>query len=394
MSSRNTDPHQAGAAANSWLVVILVILMALLLFRTINETVSDRPDYTPRIVTPRGDLASGEKVQIEIFEKTSPSVVYIRSKGTQPERFNTSQIQTQELASGTGFVWDESGHVITNLHVVKDAVLTQGTQLEVQLVDGTVHDAEFIGAVYQHDIAVLRIRARAGQLLPIAIGSSEELKVGQNVFAIGNPFGFDRTMSTGIIGGLNRSVATDGQNNEFLDGLIQTDAAINPGNSGGPLLDSAGRLIGVNTAIVSTSGASAGLGFAVPVRDVMKSVSEVLTVAGSSQSAALGIGILNEEFAVSHGIPDEIFRRGPIIRNVYANTAAADAGLRGTSLSRRGIELGDQIIGIDGKPVTSGEELRKMIMSRNPGDQVVLDILRGESAGKVTVTLKAPKLLL
>ena len=392
--SDQTQRQNAGAAANGWLVVVLVVLMAVLLFRTVNETLSNRPDYTPRVVVARGELGADEKASIEVFETSSPSVVFVKTKGLQIGRFRSGERESGEIASGTGFVWDEVGHIITNLHVVRDAVERQGTQLEVQLSDGAVFDAEFIGAVYQHDIAVLRIDARPGQLSPIALGTSDDLKVGQKVLAIGNPFGFDRTLSTGVIGGLNRSVATNESNNEFLDGLIQTDAAINPGNSGGPLLDSAGRLIGVNTAIVSTSGASAGLGFAVPVKDVLKSVTDVLKQASGKQTAALGIGILDEESARGLGIPREIFERGPIIRNVYPNTAAAAAGLQGTQLSQYGIRLGDQILAVDSRAIKTGPELQKEITSRNPGDQVVLEIIRAEQKGVVTVTLKAPKLLL
>lgn len=332
---RDPDEHRrAGAAANGWLVVVLVILMAVLLFRTVNETLSSRRDYTPRVVAARGDLAGDEQARIAVFENSASSVVFVKTKGWQPNRFNTASLEEQELSSGTGFVWDEQGHIITNFHVVKESVLRADTQLEVQFIDGSVHDAEFIGAVYQHDIAVLKVTVPPALLIPIALGTSDDLRVGQTVLAIGNPFGFDRTLSEGVIGGLNRTVPTSDKDNEFLDGLIQTDAAINPGNSGGPLLDSAGRLIGVNTAIVSTSGASAGLGFAVPVRDVMKSVADVLRQAKGSQSGALGIVILAEKSAKGLGVPDEIFARGPILHHVYPYSAAAEAGLQGTQLLR------------------------------------------------------------
>ncbi len=385
-------PHPAGAAANGWLVVILVILLAVLMFRTVSDTLGNRLNYTPRTVTPRGELGADEAANIAVFKLASPSVVFIRAKGFQPVSLGGRE--TQELSSGTGIVWDEAGHIITNFHVVRDAVFQTNTQLEVQLPDQSVLDANFVGAVYQHDIAVLKVVAKASQLDPITLGSSDDLVVGQKVLAIGNPFGFDRTLSTGVIGGLNRSVPTE-QNNEFLNGLIQTDAAINPGNSGGPLLDSAGRLIGVNTAIVSTSGASAGLGFAVPINNVARSVGDVLEKASQKQTAELGIGTLDRASARRLGIPDALFDRGPIIHYVYPNTAAADAGLLGTQLiGAYRIQLGDQILAIDGRPVRTGAELQQSVIAHAPGETVVLDFIRSGQAGRVEVRLKAAMLLL
>ena len=251
-------------AANGWLVIVLIGLVAVLLFKTGASTWRNRHDYTQRTVTPRGDLAADESARVELFEKVSPSVVYVRMKSKRMQQANDDSVAEQVIGSGTGFVWDENGHIVTNLHVVRDALLRQGAEMEVQLGDSEhstssqVFTAEFVGAVSKHDIAVLKIAAEPSLLIPITIGSSDDLKVGQTVLAIGNPFGFERTLSTGVIGGLNRSVGSEDGN--ILAGMIQTDAAINPGNSGGPLLDSAGRLIGITTAIVSTSGASAGLG--------------------------------------------------------------------------------------------------------------------------------------
>ena len=259
MSNQHQDSHSNSEhhapAANGWLVMLLIGLVAVLLFRTVTGTWQNRHDYTQRTVTPRGDLAANEAATVELFEKASPSVVCVRIKsmGVQPTDFGSAA--ERETASGTGFVWDENGYIVTNLHVVHDALLRQGAELEVQLDDAPgsttpqVFTAEFVGAVSKHDIAVLKIAAEPSLLVPITIGSSDDLKVGQTVLAIGNPFGFERTLSTGVIGGLNRSVGTD--NGNILAGMIQTDAAINPGNSGGPLLDSAGRLIGITTAIVS-----------------------------------------------------------------------------------------------------------------------------------------------
>lgn len=389
--------HSPGAAANGWLVAVLVVLLAVLMFRTVNETLRNRSDYTPRTVTPRGDLAADEQSTIEVFEKASQSVVFVKIKGFQPVLFGNAP--SQELSSGTGIVWDENGHIITNLHVVQQALEKDQTALEVALGDSPPVEAEFIGGVYQHDIAVLRIKVQASDLHPITLGTSNDLKVGQKVHAIGNPFGFDRTLSSGVIGGLNRSMVINAETSEFLEGLIQTDAAINPGNSGGPLLDSSGRLIGVNTAIVSNSGQSAGLGFAVPVKDVMESVDRVLTEAGKKQPGALGIALLTEESAQNIGLSEELFRRGPIIRRVFPMSAAAEGQLRETRMSYhplRGYQfiLGDQIVALDGTPIRTFADLTTALTNRVPGDTIRLTIVRESEQFDVEIRLKAPRILL
>ncbi len=382
--SDNPLRRESTAAANGWLVILLAGLAGLLLFKTVSDGFRNRPDYTERVVTARGDLASDEKATIEVFEAVAPSVVYIRTKGFQ-QTFDGS-VSQQEVASGTGFVWDENGHIITNLHVVRDSLIGQNAQLEVQLADLQVFDAEIIGAVSKHDVAVLKIKADPSQLVPITIGSSDGLKVGQKVLAIGNPFGFDKTLSTGVIGGLNRSVGTDSEN--VLGGMIQTDAAINPGNSGGPLLDSAGRLIGVNTAIVSTSGASAGLGFAVPVNDVHSSVSMVLKESVATETPSMGIAILDAETARANGIPERLLTGGLVILEVYPETPAAAAGLRGCM--RRGFNrvLGDQITAIEGKNISTFEELKSLMAEFKAGDTIKLSVVRDTQKFEVSLTLE------
>lgn len=385
----------AGAAANGWLVMVLIALVGVLMFRTLSETLRSRPDYTPRVVTPRGELGADEKSTIRIFQLAAPSVVYVRTKGLQPTLFGGAL--EREFASGTGIVWDESGHVITNLHVVREIVERNRTALQVQFIDGHVSEATFIGAVYEDDIAVLRVDAPASRLQPITLGSSDDLQVGQRVLAIGNPFGFDHTLSTGVIGGLNRSVPTETPD-EFLSGLIQTDAAINPGNSGGPLLDSAGRLIGVNTAIVSSSGASAGLGFAVPVANVMRSVERVMEAATEDPSGELGVALLDPVIAKQIGIPDDLYERGPMIRKVFPNTAADAAGLRQLQVQQTfagiRITLGDQILSVDGDRTRTAADLREQLQSRRPGESVTLRVVRGSNEFTVAVTLQPRKLLL
>ncbi len=393
--SRHPATHHP-PVANGWLVIVLVLLVAVLLFKTVTDSWQNRHDYTQRTVTPRGELASDETSRVELFEKVSPSVVYVRMKSAGGQRTNGGAQSEQELGSGTGFVWDENGHIVTNLHVVRDAL--QGAQLEVQLGDSSsstaphVFTAEFVGAVSKHDIAVLKIAADPSLLVPITIGSSDDLKVGQNVLAIGNPFGYERTLSTGVIGGLNRIVGSEDGN--ILAGMIQTDAAINPGNSGGPLLDSAGRLIGVTTAIVSTSGASAGLGFAVPVNDVHQSVERVMHEAINNQMPSMGTVILDSETARDNGIPEEILAGGLVVLYVYPNTPAEAAGLQGCSKQGNRFLLGDQITAINGVKLRTFDELTQLMQTFKPGQSIRLTIVRGVQQTDVELTLEPRKVLL
>ncbi len=385
-------------AANGWLVTVLIGLVAVLLFKTVTDSWKNRHDYTQRIVTPRGELAADEATRVELFEKVSPSVVYVRLKSNGVQVANNGGISEQEIGSGTGFVWDEDGHIVTNLHVVRDALLRQGAEMEVQLGESSsttspqVFAAEFVGAVSKHDIAVLKIAAEPSLLVPITLGSSEDLKVGQTVLAIGNPFGFARTLSTGVIGGLNRSVGTEDQN--ILVGMIQTDAAINPGNSGGPLLDSAGRLIGVTTAIVSTSGASAGLGFAVPVNDVHQSVELVMHEAINNQTPSMGIAILDSETARDNGIPEQLLVGGLVVLYVYPNTPAEAVGLQGCSKQGRQFFLGDQITAINGEKIRTFDDLTRLMQTFKPGQTIQLNVVRGDQQTTVELTLEPRKVLL
>lgn len=385
-------------AANGWLVAVLIGLVAVLLFKTVTDTWENRPDYTQRTVTPRGELAADEAARVELFEKVSPSVVYVRLKTKGVQEPNDSGMTEQVIGSGTGIVWDENGHIVTNLHVVRDALLRQGAEMEVQLGESSgstspqVFRAEFVGAVFKHDIAVLKIAAEPALLVPITLGSSEDLKVGQTVMAIGNPFGFARTLSTGVIGGLNRSVGSDDGN--ILAGMIQTDAAINPGNSGGPLLDSAGRLIGVTTAIVSTSGASAGLGFAVPVNDVHQSVELVMHEAINNQTPSMGIAILDSETARDNGIPEQLLVGGLVVLYVYPNTPAEATGLQGCSKQGTSFFLGDQITAINGEKLRTNDDLNRLMQTFKPGQSIQLDVVRGPQQTTVELKLEPRKVLL
>lgn len=378
-SPGDSDPVVSNAAANGWLVVMLAILTAALVYRTVVDGIKNRPDYTPRVVTPRGDLGADEKNSIEIFELASPSVVNVRTKGNSVNFFGR-RIE-RELASGTGIVWDENGYIVTNLHVVEPALIQRMAELEVVFEDSQVFDAEFVGAVAERDIAVLRIEAPASLLVPVTIGESDNLRVGQQVMAIGNPFGLDRTLSTGVIGGLDRRIRTD--HDRDLTGMIQTDAAINPGNSGGPLLDSAGRLIGVNTALISTTGDSSGLGFAVPVEDVLEAVDLIIRSASREGRAALGIWILDRD-----SIPNLPLRPGVIIGGIFPGSPAERAGLQGSQKTGRGeIFVGDVITAVQGAAVNSREELAQELGRYAVGQTVTLTVNRGTTLFEVPVKL-------
>lgn len=316
---------------------------------------------TPRPVTPRGELAETERTAIAVFERVSPSVVHVFARpGGRGAAFGGGEPEGGGGQSGTGFVWDQAGHVVTNNHVVQGA-----RPVTIRLSSGDMVEAEVVGTAPNYDLAVLRI-ARARQLpAPITVGSSSDLKVGQVAFAIGNPFGLDQTLTTGVVSALQRRLPTSG-GREISD-VIQTDAAINPGNSGGPLLDSAGRLIGVNTAIFSPSGASAGIGFAIPVDIVNRVVPELIRT-GRVPSPGIGIMAADEAVTAQHGI------QGIVVLQTLPNSPAARAGLRG--VDPRSGDIGDIIVGVNGQPVRRLSELAAAIDRAGIGKPVELSVER------------------
>lgn len=321
------------------------------------------PPPEPVVVTPRGDLAPVERSTVELFRNASPAVVYITRLAVRADPFRRNLLQIPQ-GTGSGFVWDRAGHIVTNHHVVEGA-----SAARVTLSDGTTWPARLVGAVASKDIAVLRIEAPESALHPLPIGTSHDLAVGQSVFAIGNPFGLDHTLSTGVVSGLEREIMSAG--GVPIQGVIQTDAAINPGNSGGPLLDSAGRLIGVNTAIYSPSGASAGIGFAVPVDTVARVVPQLIEH-GRVIRPALGV----------HLAPPQILERlridGALILQVEPGSPAARAGLRPTRRDSHGrLLLGDVIVAVDGESVADPLDVYRYLDRKSVGDTVRLTIQRG-----------------
>jgi len=321
------------------------------------------------------ELSEDERSTIEVFQETSPSVVYITSLAVRRDfRMN---LLTIPQGTGSGFIWDDEGHIVTNFHVIQRA-----DRAQVTLADHSTWDADVVGVAADKDLAVLRIGAPANALPPIVRGVSADLLVGQKVLAIGNPFGLDQSLSTGIISALGREIESVAR--VPIRNVIQTDAAINPGNSGGPLLDSAGRLIGVNTAIFSPSGASAGVGFAIPF-DTVEWVVDDLIEYGELRRPTIGVELVSDAWVRRYRL------EGALILDVVPGTGAAEAGLRSTRRDRRGrITLGDLIVAVDGEPIGSAQDLLLRLEEFQIGDTVQLTISRDRHEKNVEIRLGAP----
>jgi S1-C subfamily serine protease len=358
------------AAAALFLLVFVFVKQSWVDSASLND-----PRATARAVSPRGELAPGEKSTIALFRQASPSVLHITAISVQRDLFTLNLYQIPE-GTGSGFIWDNSGNVITNFHVIQNADVAQ-----VTLGDQTTWKARRVGVAPDKDIAVLRIDTPANRLQAIPIGTSKDLQVGQSVFAIGNPFGLDQSLTTGVISALGREI--ESVTRRPIQGVIQTDAAINPGNSGGPLLDSAGRLIGVNTAIYSPSGVSAGIGFAIPVDTVNRIVAELIRY-GKVTRPGIGVQIAEEQIADRLGV------KGILVVDVVPGSAAAKAGIRPTRREGSGrVRLGDVITAVDGKKVESPNELFILLENYKVGDVVNISLLRDGKNVQTKVTLEA-----
>src|SRR5262245_21363920 len=338
--TREPNPPIRESALTKVLALLLLVVAGALVFTVIQQRRQTQQivNYEPKPIAQRPDdkLGANEQSTIDVFEKFSRSVVHVTSLAS---RRNLMTLDVTEIpqGTGTGFVWDQQGHIVTNFHVVAG-----GDRASVTLNDGSTYPAKIVGTEPDKDIAVLYIDAPPTKLLPLPVGQSSKLKVGMKVLAIGNPFGLDQTLTTGVISGLGREIKSMTQRSIF--DVIQTDASINQGNSGGPLLDSAGRLIGINTAIYSPTGANVGIGFAVPVDTVIPIVPRLIE-RGPRTRPGLGINILSDQIAQRQGI------EGVVILGVAPDGAADRAGIIGIRQTSQGWEVGDVIVKLDGTDI-------------------------------------------
>lgn len=320
-----------------------------------------------------------EENNIEIFKSASPGVVYITNSRLVRRSFYSLNPQAIPQGSGSGFVWSKDGYVVTNFHVIQ-----QASTLTVTLQDGSAYDAQVVGVEPDKDLAVLRINAPAEKLAPISLGDSSLLEVGRKVIAIGNPFGLDTTLTVGVVSALGREI--DSVSRRKIRDVIQTDAAINPGNSGGPLLNSLGQLVGVNTAIYSPTGASSGIGFAIPVNTVKKIVPELITF-GRVQTPSMGIALMPPQYA-------DYYRQraglsGVIVMDVIEGGSPEREGMRGLRETNRGILLGDVIIAVDGDSVENEDDLLNAIEKHKAGDIVTVTTSRDSEVFDYQIELRA-----
>ncbi|WP_246128228.1 S1C family serine protease [Planctopirus ephydatiae] len=370
---------QNGTGVSNWLVALLLFSGGLWALSSAGIWPFSRNwvNAVSRPITPRGDLSDDEKTTIEIFRESLPSVVYISSLTVNRAQASPNPVQITR-GTGSGFVWDHQGHVVTNYHLIRNA-----QSATVILADNSEWDAALVGYEPDRDLAVLRIKAPASRLRPIPVGTSNDLQVGQKVFAIGNPFGFDHTLTTGVISGLGRDLP--GSTGKPIRGMIQTDAAINPGNSGGPLLDSAGRLIGVNTTILSNSGGSAGIGFAIPV-DTVNALVPVLIKSGWNERPELGIIFMYDAIARRLGVTT-----GALVNHVIENSAAARAGIRPMWRDEDGdLILGDIIVQMDDFPITGEMDVFRA-MERFKTNQVIeVKMIRDGDLKTISLKLDNP----
>ena len=364
--------HLPGPTVNGWLVMILLALVIVLVYRDVrrhNQLLD--PEATERLVTARGDLADDELSTIDLFKNISPSVVHVTNLAQKVDE-NSFNVMEIPRGVGSGFIWGDDGYIVTNYHVIQGAAAAK-----ITLADNTILDAKLVGFDDSKDIAVLKVNAPPEKLRPILLGSSSDLQVGQKVFAIGSPFELDQTLTTGVIGGLGREIQS--VSGRPIQGVIQTDAAINPGNSGGPLLDSSGRLIGVNTAIASPSGGSVGIGFAVPV-DIVRRVVPQLIRTGKVERPGLGIRTVDDRITRRMGL------EGVLVDKVMPNSAAGKAGLR--SMDREKNAVGDLITAINGHEIRNHDDLYLALDTRTIGDTVKVAVLRDGKTIELSVTLQ------
>jgi S1-C subfamily serine protease len=352
-----------------------VILAAIVLTLSVAVATSESTD-DPKLAS-HPFYTDDERNNIAVFHDVSPAVVFVTNTQVRRQLFSLNVMEIPQ-GSGTGFVWDEEGLIVTNFHVVSGA-----NKVTITLQSGNEYDATIVGVAPEKDLAVLRIDAPEEELKPIPLGDSSTLVVGRKVLAIGNPFALDTSLTVGVISALGREIKSP--DNRTIKDVIQTDAAINPGNSGGPLLNSMGELVGINAAIYSPSGASAGIGFAIPVNTIKKIMPQLIEH-GRLYRPVLGVTLLSDGWA-------KRFRtRGAAVMSVQKGRAAARAGLIGVREDRRGnIHLGDIIIGVNDAPVTNEDTLLSLLEQHEPGDTVKVTTIRDDRVQNYNIKLEAPE---
>lgn len=374
------DARPASGSQQTILVMILLVLVGVLVFQNLDRRGALNGPLQPRLVTPRGELGADEQATIELFENLKQSTVFIQTRKYTLEARRGFRVAVGEtpVGIGTGFIWDQKGHVVTNFHVIQGA-----DGASVQLADESIYDAKVVGVSPEEDLAVLKIDAPPDKLAPIPVGESSDLKVGQSVVAMGYPFGLNLTLTKGVISGLDQFLSlSDGSQ---IRNAIQTDASINPGNSGGPLVDSAGRLIGINTAIIQSS---AGFGFAIPV-DTVRAAIERMSRNPLRTLPTLGIKLPDELAVLSNFETGESRRMGVEISAVFPGGPADEAGLRGMAITRSGqVISGDVILGIAGEIIDHPQKVYEILARYESGDEVILTIFRQNKVMEVPVTLQ------
>jgi len=368
------------ASGPNWFTMLgvwaLVFVIVWTWMRPARSSQPINPAYERRDITARDGLGEDERDTISVFRRVSPAVVFISSSELRRSAFSFNVFEIPR-GQGSGFIYDKQGHVVTNLHVIQE-----GSRITVTLNDQSEYEAELVGGTWDKDLAVLKIDAPPEKLVPIPLGTSHDLMVGQKVLAIGNPFGFDQTLTTGVVSALGREIRS--LSGRLIHDVIQTDAAINPGNSGGPLLDGAGRLIGVNTQIASPTGANTGIGFAVPADIVNRVVPQIIKY-GKVIRPGLGVRPVSDNIARQIGI-----EAGVLIAVVSDGSSAERAGLRGTIVQRGRVrQLGDVVTHIDGKPVPDTNTLLDVLETYDVGNEVEVTFIRNDQRKTAKVTLQS-----
>ncbi|MGK0239587.1 MAG: S1-C subfamily serine protease [Candidatus Pelagisphaera sp.] len=358
-----------------WIYVFVVAAFTLFAFSVIFKKFIAGPESASIIATPSGempgDLLAYERNTIDVFQQASAAVVFVHNLQSRRQffSFNVTEVQA---GTGSGFLWDDKGHIVTNFHVVQGA-----TRVAVTLIDGKTYNADIVGAEPRKDMAVLKIDLRKTNVVPFSekVSNSAEILVGQKAIAIGNPYGLDHTLTVGNVSALSRSMPSVMEGVTIRD-MIQTDAAINPGNSGGPLLDSRGRLIGMNTMILRNS---TGIGFAVPSNTINRIVNQIIQH-GKPVQSGIGIEIFEDRITRSIGV------EGVVLREVYSNSPAEKAGLKGTSRDQYGrIIIGDIIVSIDGDPIRNYDDMYNAFDEKKPGSSIELVYLRDGEEREETI---------